>query len=249
VIYAFHKIGNAFSGDPWWVRTDNFKVFIETLLKQGEFVYLEDYLNNNRCGHVITFDDGYKCILDNAVPILKANNIPFEVFVTFGYVGKDNSFDKVNYQPPRIFTPTEFLAYDDLFSIIEAGGRIQHHTWAHTNLTYLNEAALIREFENPIGFSSEHCRYISYPYGAFDRTVISTAKLKFSGGVAVRFGSNDRFELLRKEIGDIDIMVVDQSGANKITSDAEKQKSPKRKSNISSTGRQVDCRWPRTRPQ
>jgi peptidoglycan/xylan/chitin deacetylase (PgdA/CDA1 family) len=238
MIYVFHKVGDSpVSGDPWWLSTKTFTIFIESLSRVTPFVYLEDYLFNNRVGNVLTFDDGYKCVLEEAVPLLKERAIPFEMFVTFGYVGKTNAFDD------KDWGGIPMLDYEDLFKIMKAGGRIQHHTWTHTRLTYLNCAQIIREFERPIGFEPPHCQYISYPYGAFNKDVVAIAKLCFSGGLSVRDGRDDRYELLRTEISGGTFL------RNTIEPPPNVTRTIKRYKEISSTVRQVDGRWPKTKRQ
>ncbi|MEN6350333.1 MAG: polysaccharide deacetylase family protein [Syntrophomonas sp.] len=92
VILCFHRIGKS-SGSLLDERvgvtdTDSFKTVINYLKIMGyRFVTLEHLINAIAASKlerlaVITFDDGYKDLYQNAFPVLKKQNIPFTLFLT-----------------------------------------------------------------------------------------------------------------------------------------------------------------------
>ena len=67
-------------------------------------IYNGDAFKHNRNAIVITFDDGYRDVLYNAVPVMEAYEFPYTCFITTGniYTGKCNWTDviiKVAFEP------------------------------------------------------------------------------------------------------------------------------------------------------
>jgi peptidoglycan/xylan/chitin deacetylase (PgdA/CDA1 family) len=79
---------------------------------------------------VITFDDGYKDNLLNAVPILKKYNIPATFFITSGYINTDNtlSWDK------KSVVKHPLMTWDEVRELVRMGFDIGAHTVNHINL-------------------------------------------------------------------------------------------------------------------
>ncbi len=106
-IIMYHRICS--KKDIWSIDTldtNELEKQIKYLKKYYEILSLEklhELLSLNKKlpkkGVVITFDDGYKDNFTNAYPILKKYNIPATIFLTTGYIGKDELFwwDKVGY--------------------------------------------------------------------------------------------------------------------------------------------------------
>ncbi len=96
VILCFHRIGKS-SGSLLDQRVgvtdpDSFRIVISYLKMIGyHFVTLEHLISSIKASKlervaVITFDDGYKDLYQNAFPILKEQNIPFTLFLTTSIV-------------------------------------------------------------------------------------------------------------------------------------------------------------------
>jgi peptidoglycan/xylan/chitin deacetylase (PgdA/CDA1 family) len=82
-------------GPPTWnVTPERFQLQLEGLLERGfEPWRLADMISAARCGDrigrhafAVTFDDGYACLLEHALPVLSRLNIPATVFLVTGYV-------------------------------------------------------------------------------------------------------------------------------------------------------------------
>jgi peptidoglycan/xylan/chitin deacetylase (PgdA/CDA1 family) len=109
----------------------------------------------------ITFDDGFKDNLTNAVPILKRNGFRATIFLTADYVGKSK----------------EYLDWDEVGSIARAGAvSFGAHTMSHRRLRGLDADQLHREIvaskrvlEDRIGVPVDLFAYPFGSYGSFNR--------------------------------------------------------------------------------
>lgn len=116
---------------------------------------------------VITFDDGYKSILTNALPILKEFGLSSVCFVNIYFIEK-----KV---PKHLYwTHWPTLNWEDIKTLSE-DVQIGSHGLTHRKLTSLNHEDLLNE----IGRSKElleaklkeEVNAFSYPHGAFNSKV------------------------------------------------------------------------------
>jgi len=98
-ILMLHRIGEPNpSGLP---QSEDLKVsichldrFITEAKKKFDIIRLEDVPNRLKERHkrkflVFTFDDGYKEVLTTGLPVFRKHNVPFTVFLTTGFLGKD----------------------------------------------------------------------------------------------------------------------------------------------------------------
>jgi peptidoglycan/xylan/chitin deacetylase (PgdA/CDA1 family) len=114
---------------------------------------------------VITFDDGYDNIYDNAHPILKEFAFPYTVFVNPPLIGKVNH--QLNWQQvKRMATEKASFAnhgkqHNHLLSKNIKGS---HQNWLSRTMQYIEDAEKI--LEEKIGYS---LKYFAYPYGEFDK--------------------------------------------------------------------------------
>lgn len=96
VILCFHRIekssGSLLDERVGVTDPDSFRIVISYLKMIGyHFVTLENLINSIKASKlervaVITFDDGYKDLYQNAFPILKEQGIPFTLFLTTSIV-------------------------------------------------------------------------------------------------------------------------------------------------------------------
>ena len=95
----------------------------------------------------ITFDDGFKNWIENALPILVAENAVAAFFVATDYIGTDLQGDRDTLlafydDGARLM---EFLNWDDCRTMAEAGMTIGSHSQGHVHLLDLDDAAAERE--------------------------------------------------------------------------------------------------------
>lgn len=193
MILMYHKI-DKITPTKWWVTQNTLIRHIDALGGK-QFVYLDEYEPRRDDQVVITFDDAYENVYRYAFPILKAENIPFEVFAVGDSLGAWNDFDP---QEPR----TRLATLEQLREMAAGGGRIQWHTRSHKKLPQLTTDQLESELSvpEPLALLLPHpnLSWFAYPYGAYDQRAVALLKSKFSGAVAGSAGEPaDRWRLRR----------------------------------------------------
>ena len=120
----------------------------------------------------ITFDDGFRSVVQHALPALRRHGLPAMVFVVAEtLVGDGRAVDWVD-TPPE--WPLETLSVDELRELEEGGVTVASHSYSHHVLTELGEAECtadlrrsrevledllghpVRELAYPRGFHAEH---------------------------------------------------------------------------------------------
>ena len=126
---------------------------------------LEPYLKGEKSGKVvgITFDDGYRNNVENALPVLQQQGFTATCYGVSNLIGGTNSWDR------GIVAEKPLMSLQDWQRWYDAGMDVGSHTRTHAKLTELqgNEArAQIadskRELEQAI---SCEVRHFCYPYG------------------------------------------------------------------------------------
>jgi peptidoglycan/xylan/chitin deacetylase (PgdA/CDA1 family) len=119
----------------------------------------------------ITFDDGFKNWIENALPILVAADAVAAFFVATGYIGTDVDADRDRLlafygNDGRLM---EFLDWDDCRAMTDAGMTIGSHSEGHVHLLELDDADAMGELarsraviERETGAS---CRHFCCPFG------------------------------------------------------------------------------------
>lgn len=137
------------------------------------FGYITPSLDNitfDRKEVILTFDDGYKDFLENALPIIRQFSFRAVVFVVADLVGSYNQWDwqKLNIKKPLI-------DWQDIDYIIKQGIEIGSHTLTHPFLTKIDPKDARREIEfskkkleDKIGVE---IKSFCYPYGDYNQTV------------------------------------------------------------------------------
>jgi len=218
-VLAYHKIGEPPTGTwrTWnYVPTDVFREQLDLLAEDGwEVVGLEtlvaalsDPFVLPARSAVLTFDDGYRSMLDVAAPILAEYAHPGVLFVPTDYVGKTNAFDAGNEPEEPICT------WDQLRELERLGVSVQPHGASHRSFEALTpdeqlEELVVpkREMEAELGGP---IHTFSFPYGArgvpdevLDRLLQDAGYLaacRYHGGVQ-RFPGADPFSLRRVPVG------------------------------------------------
>ena len=126
----------------------------------------------------VTFDDGYRSVLEQAKPLLDRHGWPASLYVPTDWVGRDApmtwaGIDRwIGGEHERELLP---LAWDDLRGLANEGWEIGAHTKSHPHLTELGDAELRAELEGSRAATAEglgrECTTIAYPYGDVDDRV------------------------------------------------------------------------------
>ncbi|REK19095.1 MAG: hypothetical protein DWQ40_07935 [Actinobacteria bacterium] len=164
-ILIYHQIA-AGMGRQMEVSREAFEYQLGWLLDNGSIVTLDEALE--RAGEpeshklfVLTFDDGYRDVYEQAFPLLREAEVPFLVYVTTGPVEAGRGEDEEGRDAP--------LSWQQLTSMAGAGATIGSHTHTHPDLRRLSHSEIERELEESdalimrnLGIKSEH---FCYPYG------------------------------------------------------------------------------------
>ncbi|MEO5951805.1 MAG: polysaccharide deacetylase family protein [Chloroflexia bacterium] len=152
---------------------------------------------------VITFDDGYKNLLHEAVPVLRKYRFPATLFVVAGKVGSINDWEG----PGELRKP--LLSWNELSFMEYLGLSVESHGLQHIRLTSATPEAARRDMEESRKLISaslgKWVRIIAYPYGSSNGEVEDGALAAgYAAAVTVRQGMNTlrtpRYALKRTEI-------------------------------------------------
>ncbi|MFH1602239.1 MAG: polysaccharide deacetylase family protein [Candidatus Shapirobacteria bacterium] len=162
LVFCYHNITN----DSWEysVGVNQFAKQINYLKKNFEIVSLSELVANKKKGKraraVITFDDGFLGVLNNAFPILEKNGLRAAVFVT----GEKNL--KISKE-----SGCRLMNKKEIERLASFGWEIGYHTRSHKNLASLPFGKLKNEITPPTQFE-----YLAYPYGQYNKEVLAQAK-------------------------------------------------------------------------
>ena len=138
----------------------------------------------------VTFDDGYRDVLENGLPVLEELGLPATVFV----IG-DVLDGRIPFSWSRGTVPTAISAAD-LPRLFESGlVDIQAHSLTHPRLTTVSAAELRREVEGAKAKLEQHLPYkvtsFCYPAGIYTaREVEAVFAAGYRAGVTTRSGVN-----------------------------------------------------------
>jgi peptidoglycan/xylan/chitin deacetylase (PgdA/CDA1 family) len=218
-VLAYHKV-TRFEFGGTWMPPDRFVRQMDALLGCGfrfigEEAFLEA-LEGRRRGSpneiLLTFDDGYRELLDRAIPQLEARGIPALLFLVSAFTGKENAWEL-----PLPGRRSRHLAWDEIADLARRGFSFGSHTRTHRDLTHLPPAEMReeiagskREIEGMVGLP---VRVLSYPFARSNGTIRAEAE---RAGYRAAFtlyprrlrGEVDRFELRREGVYVIDTVAT-----------------------------------------
>ncbi len=135
------------------ITDDRFEKFLDMVAKHCEFVSIDDICKKDMTGATVTFDDVYKSVFENAVPILTRKNIPFTVFITPSFLDKKG-----------------YLTREDLKALVDMPlCTVGYHTLNHVGMREFADESAVQEAIDPATFNAEFgisCEYFAYPYGS-----------------------------------------------------------------------------------
>jgi peptidoglycan/xylan/chitin deacetylase (PgdA/CDA1 family) len=135
---------------------------------------------------VLTFDDGFQDIFDNAWPLLRARELPFTVYLASKYVGGTMHWDG---STAKAAGPA--LTWDQLAKMVGSGlCTIGNHTHSHVRPEQLTEAEFDRcsnEIEQHLGVRPRH---FTYPWGVSVPAMEPSLRARFLSASTGRLGRN-----------------------------------------------------------
>lgn len=122
----------------------------------------------------VTFDDGFACITENALPELVRRNIPFTLFVPTGCFGQQPQWARNN--KGRDFR--EVVMTVDQLRRLKGNGLVSvgSHCVTHSNLLFLSEEntknEIIQSKHDLENILQKEVNTMSFPYGAFNQSLV-----------------------------------------------------------------------------
>ena len=177
IVLCYHGISDTWSGA---VRPDSLEWQIRHLLDHGyRAASFAEAVLHPPAGRtvVITFDDGYRSVVEDAFPVLERLGVRGTVFVPTRFVGAEVAA----WPGTDCWLGTGFeheltpMTWDQLGILRDAGWEIGSHTATHPHLIRVDDERLGDELagsrsaiEHELGVP---CRSLAYPYGEADARV------------------------------------------------------------------------------
>ena len=181
-VLSYHSISDETS--PVSLNIRIFEKQINFLRKLGYVTINFNEIDPNKKNQIIiTFDDGYKDILINALPILKRNNFKATCFFVTNQIGKNNHWDKQK----ENFKNKNIMSHEDIRIWFNSGMSVQSHSHNHLDLTKLSNIDIIKELEISKKFFKDkldiEAEVFCYPFGKVNKNVYEFTKKIYKNSV------------------------------------------------------------------
>lgn len=193
-VLAYHLVDRRMDAGIAWITPKRFERQIAWLAESGyRSLSLSEYLRRDHAAAekrvVITFDDGYRSLVQYALPILSRYHFRATVFVIAGYVGRPNLWD-VKFFLPRF----QHLDWGELRELMQSGWEIGSHSLNHDYLPALSDRQLRRDLSLSRQILQEQLQapvaHLSLPFGRGDQRVYRVAHEAGYASVSI-LGSGD----------------------------------------------------------
>jgi peptidoglycan/xylan/chitin deacetylase (PgdA/CDA1 family) len=182
-ILTFHSVDESGSVLSYPPRT--FDMLLDALDRSGiPILELDELLRpETPCGVALTFDDGIRTVLTEALPILRSHSAKAHLFLTTGFAGVSEP------RPDQArSTPTfETLRWHEIEALHGMGIRIEAHTASHPDLCRLSDDAVRAECESADETIEARLgvrpRYFAYPYGRSNARVRAFTRTRYAGSL------------------------------------------------------------------
>ncbi|HEY6962927.1 MAG TPA: polysaccharide deacetylase family protein [Gaiellaceae bacterium] len=153
----------------------------------------------------VTFDDGFRTVVEYAKPVLDELEWPATVFLVTD--AADTAAPITWIAPAADESDRRSVSWDDARRLAEAGWEVGSHSCTHRLLSSLADEELAAELRRSREAVASHvgtCTAISYPWGEVDSRVVAAARsagYTAGSGLAGRFTSDDPLRIPRFAIG------------------------------------------------
>ena len=169
VALAYHAVGPAPAGTPLpatFVPDAEFEHQMDYLARHREVVPLGvlDHEHDGSATRVaITFDDGYRSVLERAAPVLERYGFSATVFVPTAWLGERNRWDGED------LAGLDLMKESQLVELAGRGFEIASHGHRHIDMSAQSVEAVREDVEASIariaGLLGRPPLHLSYPYG------------------------------------------------------------------------------------
>lgn len=135
-------------------------------------------LESDKIYSIITFDDAFENLIDNAIPILQKYHLPFTIFFIADYFGKIPEWEFPEYHSDK---NEKIMTIDQMNSIPKELLTVGSHTLSHKKLTNLKDDEINIELANSKHIleklTKQEVNTISFPNGLFNASIIKKSLL------------------------------------------------------------------------
>lgn len=189
-LLIYHRIGGG-STNELDLDSETFARQVE-MLSEHDVVSLDDAIDRLERGDsspcfVLTFDDGFADIYDNAWPILRERRIPFTVYLATAYMGKTMRWEGAT----ATGEPGVGLTWEQLREFVVSGlCTIGNHTHNHVRPEELDAAELdmcTERIRSELGITPAH---FTYPWGVAVPAMEEALRTRFRSASTGELGRN-----------------------------------------------------------
>ena len=199
----YHKIDARHEVGINTLHPDRFRCHIKYLVQNGyQTVTFEDLLTVEKLPDrpvMLTFDDAYASVFENAFPLMREHGFRGVVFVISGFIGRQNSWDanlfNICYQHVNAAQINKLSA---------AGWEVGAHTVTHRALTMLGDDVARAELRQSrltlAALTGRPVNALAYPFGLHSariRALAREAGYAFACKIIRGSQSDDPFQLMR----------------------------------------------------
>ncbi len=172
---------------------DCFEANLRFLKRNTNVVSLDDFysgrLSSEKINVAITFDDGYRSWVTDALPILNKLGLPATFFVSSGFVDLSEE-DETDFISSKLITNQKItggLSSEDVKRIAAEGATVGGHTLNHCNLSDLRDGVQLRReiLEDKLrleNITGKKVNYFAYPFGAYRNSEINLIEVLRESG-------------------------------------------------------------------
>jgi peptidoglycan/xylan/chitin deacetylase (PgdA/CDA1 family) len=189
VIVMYHSIGDSLVSLP----TEQFNAQMLWLKSHARVVSLDEMLRaridaNSPLRCVLSFDDGYENLYENAFPTLDRLNFPAVAYIPAGLIGETNQRPSTDQK--GLSCHENILSWSEVREMSARGVTIGSHSFDHLDLTRLSEGEARGQLERSRTLITERtgqaCHHFAYPWGRFNsQTVRAVDSVGYASAVTV----------------------------------------------------------------
>lgn len=209
-ILTYHSIDN--SGSIISVSPSRFKDHMR-FLNEAEIssISLEEIIKCISTGKefpkksiAITFDDGFKSVYSDALPVLEEFGFTATIFLVAEKCGEDNQWDRQLKKIPHL----NLLNREEIIEMSGKGIAFGSHTLRHPNLSILPMERVAEEITGSKSIIQKLLKkgtlFFAYPYGDESKKIKDIVKKEFHGACSNKMGyvtlKSDIYSLPRIEM-------------------------------------------------
>jgi peptidoglycan/xylan/chitin deacetylase (PgdA/CDA1 family) len=156
---------------------------VRLLLRRGyRPMTLSEAVQNPDAGKrlVVTFDDGYRSILNRGLPVLDALGVPATAFVQVDLADSGGEFAALpEAERPSAAEELRCMGWEEVRQLAGAGWEVGSHSCTHPYLNRIPRDQAASELRGSRARCEDalqrECRTIAYPFGSYDATVMDLA--------------------------------------------------------------------------